>query len=249
MSEKKNPIGMIFNAFFLPLKLPMYYAGCLTSFVLMLIIIVAALAFGFANNLWSGLDFLNTLMGRPQLTLPANIYIPEVQRIQAFAQLTTTSYNYADVQGGQRDMPAWLASLYGDSVVMVTVGVIEAGIDVSQISQDDILFDETSNTLTLRLPYPSLQSCFLDENQSYIVERNTALFGVPLANLEDAIRQNALIDYRDRAIEEGILATAQVEAERVMREFLSLILNPETVLLIQFEAPVANAPLPATCQG
>jgi hypothetical protein len=245
----KNPFQTFFKILFFPLKLPMYYAGCLTSFVLMAIIIVGALVFGFANNMWSGIDFLNQLMGRPGLTLPANIYVPDVERIQTFAQLTTTSYNYADVQGGQRDMPAWLATLYGDSVIMVTVGVIQAGIDVSQISQDDILFDEANNILSLRLPYPTLQSCFLDENQSYIVQRNTSLFGVPLANLEDIVRQNALSDYRDRALEEGILMTAQTEAEAVMRDFLGIVLNPETSLVIQFDAPIPDAPLPATCLG
>lgn len=249
MNEKKNPIWRFFDILFLPLKLPMYYAGCLTSFVLMLIVIVAALIFGLGNTMWGGLNFLSGLMGRPALTIPTNIYIPDVERIQTFARLTTTSYNYADVQGGQRDMPAWLAALYGDSVVMVTVGIIEAGIDVSQISQEDILFDESSNTLALQLPAPSLQNCFLDENQSYIVQRNTATFGVPLANLEDEIRQQALLDYRDRALEEGILATAQTEAENVMREFLGIVLNAETTLLIQFDAPLPDAPLPATCQG
>ena len=130
-----------------------------------------------------------------------------------------------------------------------TMPVIEAGIDVSQISSDDILFDEVNNILSLSLPYPTLQSCYLDEQQSYIVQRNTAAFGVPLNNLEDNIRQQALLDYRNRAIEEGILTTAQTEAERVMRDFLGIILNPETTLIVQFEAPLLDAPLPVTCQG
>jgi hypothetical protein len=245
----KNPFRTFFRILFLPLKLPMYYAGCLTSFVLMAIVIVAALVFGFGNNMWNGLNFLNQLMGRPRINVPANIYVPDVQRIQNFARLTTTSYNYADVQGGQRNMPAWLATLYGDSVVMVTVGVIEAGIDVSQISQEDILFDEANNILSIQLPYPTLQSCYLDENQSYIVQRDIALFGVPLANLEDTVRQYALIDYRDRALEEGIITAAQTEAEVVMRDLLGLILNPETSLIIQFDAPIPDTPLPASCQG
>jgi hypothetical protein len=253
MSQEKakhTPIWKrFFNTLFLPLKLPMYYAGCLTGFVLIAIILIGALAFGFSNNLMGGLDWMNQLFGSAQMTLPANIYIPDVERVQALTQLTTTSYNYADVQGGQRDMPAWLATLYGDSVVMVTVGIIEAGIDVSQISQEDIVFDETSKSLVLNLPSPTLQSCYLDENQSYIVERDTAAFGVPLASLEDTIRQRALLDYRDRAIEEGILDTARSEAEATMREFLGAVVGEDVNLIIQFDAPIPNIPLPATCQG
>jgi hypothetical protein len=253
MSQEKTknvPIWKrFFSTLFLPLKLPMYYAGCLTSVVLIVVVIIAALVFGFANNLLGGLDWMNRLFGSAQITLPANIYIPDVERVQALTQLTTTSYNYADVQGGQRDMPAWLAALYGDSVVMVTVGIIEAGIDVSQITEEDIMFDETSNSLVLNLPAPTLQSCYLDENQSYIVQRDTAAFGVPLANLEDIVRQRALLDYRDRAIEEGILDTARTEAEATMREFLGVIVGEEVNLVIQFDAPIPNTPLPATCQG
>jgi hypothetical protein len=253
MSQEKTknvPIWKrFFSTLFLPLKLPMYYAGCLTSFVLVAVVIIAALVFGFANNMVGGLSWMNELFGSASIRLPANIYIPDVERVQALTQLTTTSYNYADVQGGQRDMPAWLAALYGDSVVMVTVGVIEAGIDVSQISQDDILFDELSQSLQISLPAPTLQSCYLDENQSYIVERNTAAFGVPLANLEDTIRQQALIDYRDRAVEEGILAEASTQAEATMREFLGVIMGEDVNIIIAFDAPIPNAPLPATCQG
>jgi hypothetical protein len=52
----QNPFRTFFRILFLPLKLPMYYAGCLTSFVLMAIVIIAALVFGFGNNMWNGLN-------------------------------------------------------------------------------------------------------------------------------------------------------------------------------------------------
>ena len=89
---------------------------------------------GFLN-----LPSINLNAAPGQVFIPENVYIPPVERVQTLSGLTTTRYNYAEVTSGQRDMPAWLSTLYGDSVVMVIVGTIEAGIDVGQITEDNIV--------------------------------------------------------------------------------------------------------------
>lgn len=183
------------------------------------------------------------------IDIPDNVYIPPVERIKALSELTTTQYNYADVTSGQRNMPAWLSALYGDSVVMVVVGTIEAGIDVSQITEDDVLYDAETKVLTVTLPAPVLQSCFLDESQSYIVRRQTAVFADPMDNLEDTLRQQALTYYRDTALEEGILVDAETDVRASLSELLSILVNDETVTInIAFDAPVLEPVLPSSCQ-
>lgn len=181
--------------------------------------------------------------------IPEDIYIPSVERVQILSELTTTQYNYAQVASGQREMPGWLSNLYGDSVVMVVVGSIEAGIDVSQLSIDDISYDEATRIMTVSLPAPVLQSCFLDESQSYIVSRETALFADPMDNLEDGLRQQALTYYRDTAIEEGILVDAEADVRTSLTELLTILVNDETVIInIVFEAPLDEPILPPSCQ-
>src|SRR5690606_14871902 len=145
-------------------------------------------SFGAQGIFNSFTDFFNlpgiNLSGSPaNVDIPDEIYIPPVDRVQALSELTTTRYDYAEVNWGQNNMPAWLSTLYGDSVVMVVVGTIEAGIDVSQSTEEDIVYDEATSTMIINLPAPVLQSCFIDESQSYVVERATALFAQPMANL------------------------------------------------------------------
>lgn len=181
--------------------------------------------------------------------IPDDIYIPDVERVQSLSELTTTRYNYAQVTAGQREMPGWLSNLYGDSVVMVVVGTIEAGIDVSQISEEDISYDAETKIMTLTLPAPILQSCFLDESQSYVVSRDIALFAEPMDNLEDELRQQALVYYRNTAVEEGILADAETDARASLTELLGILVNDETVAInIAFETPIAEPVLPSSCQ-
>lgn len=226
--------------------------GCLFVFVAF---ILGALALGAQTvaDQFTGyfnLPSISINIGDPApIDIPDDVYIPPVERVQSLSALTTTQYNYAEVTSGQRNMPAWLATLYGDSVVMVVVGTVEAGIDVSQITEEDIVYDELRQTLTVTLPAPVLQSCFLDESQSYVVRRETAVFADPLDNLEDALRQDALIYYRDTALEEGILIDAQVDATNSLSELLEVLVNDEAVTInILFEEPLADAPLPSSCQ-
>jgi Protein of unknown function (DUF4230) len=196
----------------------------------------------------------NSCYGLPQsfcqsarMVIPGGIYIPPVERVQALSRLTTTRYNYAQIVTGQREMPAWLAALYGDGLVMVAVGRIDAGIDVSQITEEDISYDASTNTLSLTLPAPTIQNCFLDENLSYTVERNTAFFGQPMTNLEDSVRQFAVREFRDKAIEEGILEDATIEAEAVLSEFLGIVGSDTEVKLI-FEDLIPDAEYPDSCR-
>ena len=182
-----------------------------------------------------------------RIIIPGGIYIPSVERVQDLARLTTTRYNYSQIVTGQVNMPAFLASLYGDGLVMVAVGHIDSGIDVSQISEEDIVYDAETNTLSLTLPAPTLQNCFLDENLSYIVERNTAIFSAGFDNLEDQVRQYAVRQYRDQAIEDGMLDEAKAEAETVLREFLGLVSSDVEIELL-FKDSIADAEYPDSCK-
>jgi hypothetical protein len=196
----------------------------------------------------------NSCFGMPEslckparMVVPGSIYVPLVERIQALSRLTTSRYNYANIVTGQREMPSWLSTLYGDGLIMVAVGHIDAGLDVKQISEEDIAYDTASNTLSLTLPAPTLQNCFLDENLSYTVQRNTALFASPMTNLEDDVRQYAVREFRNKAVEEGILEDAKREAQTTFSEFLGMVSNNVNIALI-FEEPLADIEYPESCR-
>ncbi len=179
--------------------------------------------------------------------IPEDVYIPPVERLQALSQLTTTRFNYSHIVTSEVEMPGILSGLYGQGLAYVAVGHINAGIDVSQISAEDIVYDEERNLLTVMLPAPTLQDCFLDEAQSYVVTRSTGLFAQPSIALESSARRFAIQQYRDMALEDGILEEARTQSIQVMEEFLASVVG-DAVLVVEVEPIDPNAPLPATCQ-
>jgi len=191
---------------------------------------------------------LSGLFGeRIEVTVPTGVVLPPIEPIQALSELTTTRYNYANIVSSQSDMPAVLARLYGESLVMVAVGHIEAGVNINEITTEDLTFDAESGVLTLRLPAPTLQSCFLNENESYVAERRTGLFARPSPDLDSDSRRFALRQFRDQALEEGILEETANEAEAVMREFLSVVV-PDVPIQIEMAPIDLSTQLPDTCQ-
>ena len=179
-----------------------------------------------------------------------SITIPTVDRVNRLSTLTTTRYNYANIITTEFDMPQVLRALYGDRLVMIAVGHVQAGIDLSALAPEALAYDDEARTLTLRLPPPRLQECFLDESKTQIVERATGLFAQPATSLDLESRRYALRQFRDMALEDGILAETSENAVLVVRDFLGLLLDPadEITLVIVPGALEAEAPLPDTCR-
>jgi hypothetical protein len=168
-----------------------------------------------------------------------------LDRIQMLSRLTTTRYSYSNVLTSERDMPAILRGLYGEQLVMVAVGEVIAGIDLSEITSEDI--SAVGDTLTLRLPPASLQDCFFNEQASYVISRTTGLFARPLPNLDETSRMYALSAFRNRALEDGILTDAQAQAETAIRELVSATGQYSEVRIVS-DAQPAEPTLPPTCQ-
>lgn len=212
--------------------------GCLV--VLMLPFVIAIVL---------GATTLNTVIGsfqsifNPQqpVVITATVML---ERIQALSQLTTVRYNYSSLITTERDMPPLLAALYGERQIMVAVGHVNAGIDLSQITPDDIVRD--GRTLTITLPPPALQDCFLNEQDSYIVSRDTGVFARPASNLDTEARRYAVEQFRTMALENGILNDVQIQADEVVRSITTLV-NEDSIVNIITTPPDPDMPLPATC--
>ncbi len=168
-----------------------------------------------------------------------------LERIQALSQLTTTRYNYSSIITSERELPPILAGLYGDSLVLVAVGHVVAGVDLSQLDAEDVRV--SGNVIDVTLPPPTLFDCFLNESQSYIVERSTGLFAAPAPELDASARRFAVQQFRNSALNEGILEAAQQQAEQVIIELFQLSL-PEATVNITPTAPDPQAPFPPSCQ-
>lgn len=169
-----------------------------------------------------------------------------LDRIQALADLTTQRYNYSSIVTSQRDMPPLLEAIYGDRQILIAVGYVDAGIDLAALEADAITI--TNDTVNITLPVAMLQACVLDESATYVAERETGIFAPNAPNLDDDARQFAVVQFRNQAVEAGILQDAQDEARVVITEVL-LASNPAIQRVnVAFAEANADVELPQTCE-
>ena len=168
-----------------------------------------------------------------------------LERIQALSELSSVRYNFSSIVTTTRDMPGILGVLYGENQAMVAVGHVRAGIDLSQLREEDVILGQ--DILLLKLPPPILQDCFLSENDSYVVSRQTGIFAQDSLDLDSSARSFAVIQFRDAALSENILEEANLNAKTAIEEFLKLV-EPENMRIeVVTMPPDPNAPFPETC--
>lgn len=169
-----------------------------------------------------------------------------LEGIEEMSLLTTTRYNYSSVITTSRDMPGILATLYGEQQVMVAVGYINAGIDLGQLREEDVTID--GNVVTVHLPGPAMQDCVLDETASYVVSRDTGIFARSAPNLDTAARRYAIEQFKNMALEAGIMDEVNAQAEVAIRQFMDATLPDEITARVVTTFYDPNTPLPDTCQ-
>jgi hypothetical protein len=205
--------------------------------IVLVIVIFIAGVFAGANG------FFGWLTGDAPTTTTA---VTLLDRIQLMAQLTTTRYSYSNILTSERELPPILQGLYGDQLVMVAVGEVNAGIDLSVLTADRI--QTVDNTLVIRLPPAQLQDCFFNEQESYVISRDTGFFASPAPNLDEQARRYALAQFRDRSIEDGILADAQAQAEDSVYEMVTAVTNDQYGEVRVISDPAVTPVIPPTCQ-
>ncbi|MDZ4763073.1 MAG: DUF4230 domain-containing protein [Chloroflexota bacterium] len=121
-------------------------------------------------------------------------------------------------------------------------GGVEAGIDLSMLTENDVVYDVERDTYVVTLPAPVLTTCRIDTIQQY--DRTFTMCPVDWDNVRALAQYNALTKLRDDAVEGGMLERAGSEAQIVLANvFTELGVNVE----IQFRDPsasVAVAPTP-----
>jgi hypothetical protein len=87
-----------------------------------------------------------------------------------------------------------------------------AGVDLSRLQPRDIEFDDLGRVY-VRLPEAEVFVAALDNDKSYVYDRDTGLLTRGNVQLEAEARRAAEAAIRDTALEDGILEQARVNAE------------------------------------
>jgi hypothetical protein len=163
---------------------------------------------------------------------PTPTIIPDpityINEVRALARLETIQYSVEKVITGETGGGTF-KSLFGDKILFVGHGTVIAGIDMEKLKPEDMHFE--NGVLTVKLPPAEIFIATLDNEKSYVYQRDTGILAKPDINLETLVRQNAEDEIRKAALEDGILAQAQTNAEAYLFKFFAALGYPNTIFI------------------
>ena len=211
--------------------------GILTGLILVLLLIVV-LAFSFLSRQFDKavqpIQEVNNRLSTQvsQFLHPTPTILPDpisiVKEVQSLARLETIQYSVEKVITAELNQGTF-GSLFGDRLLFVAHGYVIAGVDLSKISADDLKM--VGDTLRVKLPVAEVFVATLDNEKSYVYDRETGLLRKADTQLESEARRSAEAEILRTATEDGILIQAKTNAET----YLLCLLNSLGFSRVVFE--------------
>ena len=197
--------------------------GFVTTLVLALVIVVLSVGLGIGI---SRFDFAERapligplLQERPARTTTSPVVVEGVRELDRLATVRVTESILVTRESGG-DVLDRLFS--GEKVLLVATGDVEAGVDLSEIGEDDVRVE--GETVTIRLPEPEVLSASLDEEETRVYDRDYSPLNLrPDDDLVEEARAEAEERIEAAARENGILDTAETNAERSIRALVVVL--------------------------
>ncbi|MDP1545061.1 MAG: DUF4230 domain-containing protein [Anaerolineales bacterium] len=159
-----------------------------------------------------------------QLMNPTPTIIPDpvtyITEIRALARLETIQYSVEKVITAEVGQGTF-GFAFGDRLLFVAHGIVIAGIDMEKLQPGDLRLD--GGVLYVRLPPTEIFIATLDNEKSYVYDRDTGLLTKGNIDLETLARQTAEDEIRKAALEDGILVQGQRNAENYLLKFFNAL--------------------------
>lgn len=133
-----------------------------------------------------------------------------VRQIRSLARLETAQYTLEKVIRAETGQGP-LGGLFGDRLLFVAHGDVIAGVDLARLQPGDVVA-QPDGSVTVILPAAEIFVVTLDNQKSYVYDRETGLLTQGDQNLETLARRAAEDELRQGALEDGILNLAQTNA-------------------------------------
>ncbi|MGW8319866.1 MAG: DUF4230 domain-containing protein, partial [Candidatus Promineifilaceae bacterium] len=169
-----------------------------------------------------------------------------VEEINSLARLETASYSFQDILQIERNQES-LFGLFGESLLFVAYGDVIAGVDLSKLGPEDVQVVSPTKVL-VRLPASEVFVMDLDNERSYVADRDIGLLTKGDAELETLIRQEAEARMTEAALSNGILDMADEEARNVLRGLLTE-LGFEEIEFVEGSMPRVTPYVPEVPKG
>ncbi|CAN5766034.1 MAG: DUF4230 domain-containing protein [Actinobacteria bacterium] len=142
-----------------------------------------------------------------------------IRSIRDLANLTTVEYvEYTIVEKGTNSgILNWAT---GDSLTLLAVARIGAGVDLSQLDSQAFDVNIETGEVTVRLPEAAIQYVAVDNDATQVLDRSTGVFTKGDPRLETDARNVAEDVLVEQAVTSGIIDEAQENAADVITNFL-----------------------------
>lgn len=145
-----------------------------------------------------------------------------LQQVQTLSELVTVKYVLQKIEVWDDPPPPVLSLFSGDNhILLVAQGTVKAGIDLGKIKPEDIQIRD--KTVSIKLPPAQITDCYLNDNETKVVERKTGLFRTFDKDLEQKIRTLVLEDMRHDALRGGIRAESEDRARKQLANLFTMM--------------------------
>ncbi len=124
-----------------------------------------------------------------------------------------------------------------DAILLVAVGTVTAGVDLSLLRDGDVTVDPARGTARITLPPAVVLSTRLDNERSWVYARTTDLLAKRHEDLESRARLEAERTLQQTAVEGGILERARVNAERTVAALVRSLGYADVTVVSRAEDP------------
>lgn len=159
-----------------------------------------------------------TFTARPALTATTTTTVvrpsPNVLRsVQELARLESVTFHMERVIDLRDEQEHAFGLVHAeDSILLVAVGEVIAGVDLAALRPDDVRVDPATRHVTLTLPTPQVFVARLDSEHTHVHSRSTDVLARRAEGLESRARREAEQSITRGALEAGILERAKTSA-------------------------------------
>jgi hypothetical protein len=168
-----------------------------------------------------------------QLFHPTPTIVPDpatiVHEVQELARLETMQYTVEKVIIAETGQGPF-GFLFGDRLLLVAHGVVIAGVDLEKLDSEDLWIDDIGQ-VHLRLPEAEIFITTLNNEKSYVYDRDTGLLTHGDINLEATARMAAEEEILQAALDDGILEQAQLNAENYLYRLMRSLGFPDVIFV------------------
>lgn len=132
--------------------------------------------------------------------------------MRSLNRLETASFTIEKIIDAGTQGNVFQQFLFGDKILLIAHGEVIAGFDLSEISEKDVVIN--NSTLNLLMPRPKILITSIDNTQTRVYDRKRGLLNREEKNLESEARLAAEKSIRDAACKAGILDQAAQNARK-----------------------------------